>query len=64
MQVPADLVIDHSVEAEMVRSEKALQANMELEFRQTKKDLLSSDGAQVLLTTCFLFLLALGLSTR
>ncbi|GFY87930.1 aconitase 1 [Actinidia rufa] len=30
MRVPADLVIDHSVQADVVRSENTLQANMEL----------------------------------
>ncbi|GFY87932.1 aconitase 1 [Actinidia rufa] len=35
--VPADLVIDHSVQADVVRSENALQANMELEFKRNKE---------------------------
>lgn len=36
-QVPVDLVIDHSVQADLVRSEKALEANMELEFQRNKE---------------------------
>ncbi|XP_057469676.1 aconitate hydratase 1-like [Actinidia eriantha] len=35
--VPVDLVIDHSVQADVVRSENALQANMELEFKRNKE---------------------------
>ncbi|KAI4975447.1 hypothetical protein ZWY2020_049054 [Hordeum vulgare] len=35
--VPADLVIDHSVTANVVRSENAIQANMELEFERNKE---------------------------
>ncbi|XAR73729.1 Aconitate hydratase, partial [Bertholletia excelsa] len=35
--VPVDLVIDHSVEAKMVRSERALQANLELEFHLNRE---------------------------
>ncbi|RLM56165.1 hypothetical protein C2845_PM10G09860 [Panicum miliaceum] len=35
--VPADLVIDHSVTADVVRSESAVQANMELEFERNKE---------------------------
>lgn len=37
MQVPVDLVIDHSVEVDMARSEKAVEANMELEFHRNKE---------------------------
>lgn len=37
MEVPVDLVIDHSVQADVVRSEKAVQANMELEFERNKE---------------------------
>ena len=37
VQVPADLVIDHSVTADVVRSESAVQANMELEFERNKE---------------------------
>ncbi|XP_039159179.1 aconitate hydratase 1 isoform X2 [Eucalyptus grandis] len=35
--VPVDLVIDHSVQADVVRSENAVQANMELEFERNKE---------------------------
>ncbi|CAM0885264.1 unnamed protein product [Alopecurus aequalis] len=35
--VPADLVIDHSVTANVVRSDNAVQANMELEFERNKE---------------------------
>ncbi|PVH48043.1 hypothetical protein PAHAL_4G226200 [Panicum hallii] len=35
--VPADLVIDHSVTADVVRMESAVQANMELEFERNKE---------------------------
>lgn len=36
-QVLVDLVINHSVQADLVRSEKALEANMELEFQRNKE---------------------------
>ncbi|XP_078436438.1 aconitate hydratase, cytoplasmic-like [Wolffia australiana] len=35
--VPVDLVIDHSVQVDVARSENALQANMELEFHRNKE---------------------------
>jgi len=35
--IPVDLVIDHSVQADVVRSENALQANMQLEFDRNKE---------------------------
>ncbi|XP_078432566.1 aconitate hydratase, cytoplasmic-like [Wolffia australiana] len=35
--VPVDLVIDHSVQVDMARSENALQANMELEFYRNEE---------------------------
>ncbi|KAL6909877.1 hypothetical protein ACP4OV_001536 [Aristida adscensionis] len=35
--VPAELVIDHSVTADVVRSESAVQANMELEFERNSE---------------------------
>ncbi|KAI9111170.1 hypothetical protein K1719_017781 [Acacia pycnantha] len=35
--VPVDLVIDHSVQVEVKRSENAVQANMELEFQRNKE---------------------------
>ncbi|CAA6666726.1 unnamed protein product [Spirodela intermedia] len=35
--VPVDLVIDHSVQVDVARSENALQANMELEFQRNKE---------------------------
>ncbi|TVU38891.1 hypothetical protein EJB05_12286, partial [Eragrostis curvula] len=35
--IPVDLVIDHSVQADVVRSENALQANMQLEFNRNKE---------------------------
>ena len=41
MQVPVDLVIDHSVRVDLARSENAVQANMELEFQRNKSDLAS-----------------------
>ncbi|XP_027347013.1 aconitate hydratase, cytoplasmic isoform X1 [Abrus precatorius] len=35
--VPVDLVIDHSVQVDVARSENAVQSNMELEFRRNKE---------------------------
>ncbi|XP_054823344.1 aconitate hydratase 1 [Prosopis cineraria] len=35
--VPVDLVIDHSVQVDVARSENAVQANMELEFKRNKE---------------------------
>nr|CAB3454447.1 unnamed protein product [Digitaria exilis] len=35
--IPVDLVIDHSVQADVVRSENALQANMQCEFDRNKE---------------------------
>ncbi|CAA7410763.1 unnamed protein product [Spirodela intermedia] len=35
--VPVDLVIDHSVQVDVARSENAVQANMELEFERNKE---------------------------
>ncbi|KAG8073370.1 hypothetical protein GUJ93_ZPchr0006g43758 [Zizania palustris] len=35
--VPVDLVIDHSVQVDVARSENAVQANMELEFYRNKE---------------------------
>ncbi|KAL6544479.1 Acyl CoA oxidase [Orobanche minor] len=35
--VPVDLVIDHSVQVDVARSENALQANMDLEFKRNKE---------------------------
>ncbi|KAI4307994.1 hypothetical protein L6164_031114 [Bauhinia variegata] len=35
--VPVDLVIDHSVQVDVARSENALQANMEYEFHRNKE---------------------------
>ena len=32
-----DLVIDHSVQVDVARSENAVQANMELEFQRNKE---------------------------
>ena len=37
MQVPVDLVIDHSVQVDVARSENAVQANMELEFSRNQE---------------------------
>lgn len=37
MQVPVDLVIDHSVQVDVARSENAVQANMDLEFQRNKE---------------------------
>jgi aconitate hydratase len=37
MQVPVDLVIDHSVQVDVARSSNALQSNMELEFSRNKE---------------------------
>jgi len=37
LQVPVDLVIDHSVQVDVARSENAVQANMELEFQRNKE---------------------------
>ena len=36
-QVPVDLVVDHSVQVDVARSENAIQANMELEFQRNKE---------------------------
>ncbi|KAF8409565.1 hypothetical protein HHK36_005643 [Tetracentron sinense] len=35
--VPVDLVIDHSVQVDIARTENAVQANMELEFQRNKE---------------------------
>ncbi|KAL4620144.1 hypothetical protein ACB092_06G132400 [Castanea dentata] len=35
--VPVDLVIDHSVQVDVTRSENAVQANMDLEFQRNKE---------------------------
>ncbi|KAK8921690.1 putative aconitate hydratase, cytoplasmic [Platanthera zijinensis] len=35
--VPVDLVIDHSVQVDLARSENAVQTNMELEFQRNKE---------------------------
>ncbi|XP_020096555.1 aconitate hydratase isoform X2 [Ananas comosus] len=35
--VPVDLVIDHSVQVDVARSENAIQANMELEFHRNRE---------------------------
>ncbi|XP_028074013.1 aconitate hydratase, cytoplasmic-like [Camellia sinensis] len=35
--VPVDLVIDHSVQVDVARSENAVQENMELEFQRNKE---------------------------
>ncbi|KAJ3708414.1 hypothetical protein LUZ61_012119 [Rhynchospora tenuis] len=35
--VPVDLVIDHSVQVDVAKSENAVQANMELEFKRNKE---------------------------
>ncbi|GAV72916.1 Aconitase domain-containing protein/Aconitase_C domain-containing protein [Cephalotus follicularis] len=35
--VPVDLVVDHSVQVDVAKSENALQANMELEFKRNKE---------------------------
>ncbi|KAK4714908.1 hypothetical protein R3W88_020815 [Solanum pinnatisectum] len=35
--VPVDLVIDHSVQVDVARSENALQANMDIEFKRNKE---------------------------
>jgi aconitase A len=37
LQVPVDLVIDHSVQVDVARSPNAVQANMELEFHRNKE---------------------------
>ncbi|KAK7839896.1 aconitate hydratase [Quercus suber] len=37
LQVPVDLVVDHSVQVDVARSENAVQANMEHEFRRNKE---------------------------
>jgi len=37
LQVPVDLVIDHSVQVDVARSQNAVQANMELEFSRNKE---------------------------
>ncbi|XP_031270938.1 aconitate hydratase 3, mitochondrial-like [Pistacia vera] len=35
--VPVDLVVDHSVQVDVTRSENAVQANMEIEFQRNKE---------------------------
>lgn len=35
--MPVDLVIDHSVQVDVARSENAVQANMDLEFQRNKE---------------------------
>ncbi|KAL3652355.1 hypothetical protein CASFOL_002036 [Castilleja foliolosa] len=35
--VPVDLVIDHSIQVDVARSENALHANMDLEFKRNKE---------------------------
>ena len=37
LQVPVDLVIDHSVQVDVARSENAVQANMDFEFQRNKE---------------------------
>ena len=37
LQVPVDLVVDHSVQVDVARSENAVEANMELEFQRNKE---------------------------
>jgi aconitate hydratase len=37
VQVPVDLVIDHSVQVDVARSANALQSNMELEFTRNRE---------------------------
>lgn len=37
LQVPVDLVVDHSVQVDVARNENALQANMELGFHRNKE---------------------------
>lgn len=37
VQVPVDLVIDHSVQVDVTRSENAVQENMEREFQRNKE---------------------------
>lgn len=37
VQVPVDLVIDHSVQVDVARSENAVQANMDLEFKRNNE---------------------------
>ncbi len=37
LQVPVDLVIDHSVQVDVSRTPNALQANMEMEFGRNKE---------------------------
>ena len=64
MQVPVDLVIDHSVQVDVARSENAVQANMNLSSTGTRNDLVSLNGDQMHLTICLLSLLGQGLSTR
>ena len=37
IQVPVDLVIDHSVQVDVARAENALQSNMQFEFDRNKE---------------------------
>lgn len=37
LQVPVDLVIDHSVQVDVARSENAVQSNMEREFERNNE---------------------------
>ncbi|KAI8008595.1 hypothetical protein LOK49_LG07G02578 [Camellia lanceoleosa] len=59
--VPVDLVIDHSVQVDVTRSENAVQANMELELQRNKERFAFLKWGRVLFTTCLLFLQVLVL---
>jgi aconitate hydratase len=37
LQIPGELVIDHSVQVDVARSENAVQANIEFEFQRNKE---------------------------
>lgn len=37
MQIPVDLVIDHSVQVNVTKSENAVQENMDLEFKRNRE---------------------------
>lgn len=59
-----DLVTDLSVQVDLARSENALQANMEFEYKGTERGLLSLNWDQLLFVICLLFLQVLVLFTR
>ncbi|KAF5950220.1 hypothetical protein HYC85_012213 [Camellia sinensis] len=62
--VPVDLVIDHSVQVDVARSENAVQANMGLEFQRNKERFAFLKWGSNAFQTCLLFLQVLVLCTK